>query len=142
MLAAADPDTGVTRGEMQALGARLEKERPGEWLMEPAVLAPRPAVVDAARTEAQVVAARALLPGCLVVHLDAPLEVRRSRFANRVDPIDHGVAFDAMRTDPLEQGAEDLRRLADLVVDARASPQASLDLVLQASTDRMRDDGG
>lgn len=128
-----DPHATLDRAALQQLGARLEAERPGSWLMEAAAATSRPAVVDAARTEAQVLAARTLLPGCLVVHLDAPLEVRRSRFARRADPADQEVGFDALRASPLEQQAECLGRLADVILDARASPEALLELVLRSA---------
>lgn len=142
VLAAVDPQAKLDRAELQQLGARLEAERPGSWLMEAAAAASRPAVVDAARTEAQVVAARTLLPGCLVVHLDAPVEVRRARFASRADPGDHGIGFDALRASPLELEAEDLWRMADLILDARATPEALLELVLRTAIVRGQDHRG
>lgn len=142
VLATADPDVGLGRQALQTLGARLEDERPGRWLMEAAAAAPRPAVVDAARTQAQVAAARELLHDCLVVHLDAPLVLRRSRFASRGDAADEGIAFDALRSSPIELEAERLGRLADLVIDARAHPKALLDLVLQTANERVRNAGG
>ena len=142
VLAAVHPQAKLNREDLQQLGARLEAERPGSWLMEAAAAASRPAVVDAARTEAQVVAARSLLPGCLVVHLDAPVEVRRARFASRADPSDRGIEFDALRAGALEQEAEDLGRMADLTLDAGATPEALLDLVLERAVVRGQDQRG
>lgn len=133
-----DPDRGLTRGSLQRLGIRLEAERPGRWLIEAAVASPRPVVVDAAKTKAQVEVARALLHACLVVHLKAPARVRRSRFESRADPTDLGVGFADLRASGIEKEAEALWQLADVVVDSRQSPAALLELVV-AATERHED---
>lgn len=132
----ADPQGQSNREALQRRGAQLEQERPGRWLMEAAIEASRPVVVDAARTTAQVAAARELLPGCLVVHVRADESVRRSRFVGRADPSDLGVEFDTLRVSPIEREAESLAHMADLVLDGRASRRALLESVLQAADRR------
>lgn len=131
VLTGGDEDRRVSRADLQQRGMAVERQRPGAWLMDAAASAPPPVVVDSAKTRAQVGAAREELRGCVVVHLDVSVATRRARFVRRDDLADRGMRFDALLQSDLEQEADRLGRLADLVVGAERDPDAVLSEVLQ-----------
>ena len=112
---------GLDRTELQLLGARLERERPGAWLAEAAdaIAGSRQALLlDAARTRAQVDAMRGRGPRALVLHITADRQTRERRYEQRDASRDRDVRFDAIVTSPLEREAEALGLVADLVIDS------------------------
>jgi cytidylate kinase len=125
------------RRALQRIGDELEASRPGCWLAEAAAAGTRPVVLDAARTRPQLLEARSVLADCLVVYLDAPLAIRRARFAQRADRADSGIAFSEVNETQLERRVGGLASLADLVVDTRAAgPRDVLEQVVTAAAAR------
>jgi dephospho-CoA kinase len=98
-------------------GFRLEAQFPGVWLasaVAAAVAADQAAIVDAARTSAQVIALRESSPWCTVVYLTADVETRRRRYGRRGCGT---TQFDALANSSIERGADLLAGNADLCVD-------------------------
>jgi hypothetical protein len=132
---------GLSRDELQEVGAKLEAERPGAWLAEAALGVPWPVVLDSVRTPEQAREARNLLPGARVVHLTAPRLVRRARFEHRIQerPADVAADFDVIAASPLELGADDLAESADLALDTGSiDPAQVLSRVLDYLASRAR----
>jgi dephospho-CoA kinase len=111
--------------------------RLGRWLAEVAAKARRPVVLDAARTRAQVREARRMLDEVLVVHLNAPTDVRRARFVARGSTADPEASFEGLNSSPLEREAAELGVLADVVLaSGEASPNALGEQVIAACSER------
>jgi dephospho-CoA kinase len=127
----------LDRGALVRLGQELEDQRPGRWLAEVAAKARRPVVLDAARTRAQVREARRMLDEVLVVHLNAPTDVRRARFVARGSTADPEASFEGLNSSPLEREAAELGVLADVVLaSGEASPNALGEQVIAACSER------
>ncbi len=123
--------SGLSRFDLQRVGATLERSQPGEWLAIAAAAAPRPVALDAARTLAQVDAAKRRLDA-VVVHLTASADVRRQRFESRSRRSDSDTTFDAIAEIALERDAEAPAPVADLKIDTGdVQPAHVLELVRQ-----------
>ena len=122
---------GLSRLELHEIGVALERSQPGIWLARAAAAAPRPVALDAARTAAQITAAQRLLDNPVLIHLTAPVDVRRQRFVSRPRPSDSDAEFDTIAATALERGAEAAGCLADLQIDTNdLSPSGVLGVVL------------
>lgn len=120
----------LSRLAMQRRGAELEGNNPGRWLADAAATFARPVVLDAARTSAQIAAARERLPGCLVVFLIAAPAERERRYASRADPADIGGGFAQMEASRVEKVAQTLGEFADITVRTDGlAPDHVFDLV-------------
>jgi adenylate kinase family enzyme len=110
--------TGLERGELQAIGALLERENAGSWLVNACLNADFPIVLDAARTIDQVEVSRASIPGVIVVHLTADSGVRGRRYEDRRRrrESDRAAGFAALASTELELLSERLGRDADVVL--------------------------
>lgn len=116
-----------SRGELQELGRRLEASTDGAWLRDAVVesvdSSPRAAlaVIDAARTIRQVEGIRQGYPGLAVVHVTASPQVRESRFKQAAPgtevPLVESARFEDLLSDDIEQEAESLGSMADIVID-------------------------
>lgn len=126
---------GLSRLELQEIGVALERSQPGIWLARAAAAAPRPVVLDAARTAAQLTAAERLLDNPVLVHLTAPVGVRRKRFVSRPRPSDSEAEFDTIAATALEQGAEAAGCVADLEINTDDLPSSG---VLRVVLDHLR----
>lgn len=120
----------LSRGELQRLGARLEAERPGEWLadaVQATVDSGSAVVVDSARTQAQLASLIARLPEAVAIHVSADRDTREARFNSRSDHRDVGTSFDAVSNSAIEVEADLLRSVADIALDSsRRGPVALL----------------
>lgn len=122
-------DAGASRASLQEIGAALEANTGGQWLVgevDRTVGRESAAVVDAARTAAQVSALRARSSATLVVHLVAGRDVREARFRARDAPEDAEVAFSEIATSGVELESEGLGAYADLVLDSAQLPPSGL----------------
>jgi len=118
----------LTRTESQAAGAELERTTRGRWLVDAvadALAGGAPVVLDSARTRAQLEGLQQLRPGrVLHVHLTADSTTRAKRFeARRAErETDKGSRFDDLAKDPIEREADELRLMADVVIDTTGAP--------------------
>jgi dephospho-CoA kinase len=123
----------LNRSILERLGRLLESTSPGVWLAEAAAERGEPVVLDSIRTDAQALATRNYLPGCVLVHLTAEREVRRERFMSRVTQgvDDKDREFSEIADSRLERTADNLAAAADLAIDTGVqSPSAIVRLVI------------
>jgi shikimate kinase len=116
----------LTRSELVRVGELLEAERPGVWLADAVAEragASGSAIVDSARTRAQISALRRRPGVVVVVHVTASLDEREKRFAARSASDPNEGALRDIRATPIEQEAEALETWCDIGVDTTsASP--------------------
>jgi predicted kinase len=122
-LIAALAGNASTRAELQATGARVERETQGHWLAEAVALqlqssAGHMVVVDSVRTSAQATLVRQLSEACKLVYLTADPKERDRRFraGNERGYLD-GPTLAAVEAHPTEQAAGELEAIADCVID-------------------------
>jgi len=111
----------MSRGALLKLGLEIESSTSGKWIADAVRSAvgetTRPLVViDAARTMAQLEGIRSLPLRTQCVHLTSSYAVRRARYASPASDTS-AESFDAVSAHPTETGADDLRRVAELVID-------------------------
>ncbi len=124
---------GLTREQLVAHGASLERERPGEWLVEAVagVAGDAPLVVDSVRTEAQLAALTRWRPRLLTMFLTAPTEVRRRRFRARATAGE--MDFDELGATAVEMEAQILGPACDAVFDsAKLSSVEIVEMIVRA----------
>jgi cytidylate kinase len=115
-----------SRKDLQSFGAEVEVKSGGAWLADAVkgTLAGSPnarIVVDAVRTSAQRDHLLRLGMVSSHIHLTASPEVRAERFSRQIDPLDSGeTGFDEVISHNTERRADDLRAVADLVIDTSA----------------------
>ncbi len=120
------------RADLQARGAELERATSGRWLLD-GVIAKLPqrltgtSVVDSVRTTGQAELFRSRFVDSIVIHLTAVEDVLRQRFL----ATDEGKAIgeQGMRRvfrHPVERGADDVRALADIVIDTTGKSVATV----------------
>jgi hypothetical protein len=116
----------LTRAELVDLGERLERDRPGMWLVTAisAAAGEGPIVVDAARTVTQLAALKRWRTSGLTVFLDAGVDVRRQRFDGRAGTEDMG--FDEISASPIEREARALGPHCDLRFDSSELPSSAI----------------
>ncbi len=108
---------GDDRADLQASGRELERRTGGHWLSEAAArIGDRPAIVDAARTAAQVQALVNMPRQVHTIYLAASEQSCRRRFQTRDDPADSFQSFDQLIAGELPLRRE-LREMTDLVVE-------------------------
>jgi adenylosuccinate synthase len=111
-----------TRDDLQWFGAELERLTGGSWLGEAAAAlaadaAPRPIVIDAARTRQQVSAIKQAVSPILHVHVSASSVSKEKRFLSQADELIESSSFERASGHPIEREASLLDETADLVVD-------------------------
>lgn len=122
----------LDRERLQRYGRQLEAERPGVWLLQAALACGEPLVLDSVRTNKQAHVARARLPGCRLIHLTAPHEIRRDRFSGRLGVV---AEFDSIAATPLETEAASVAEIADTVIDTSLHDELeTLKLALDVAT--------
>lgn len=110
-----------------AYGEQLERDRPGQWLAEQLRAAPPGLVLDAIRTEPQLVEVLKVRPaGALVLGLHASDAERRRRFALRRGTRDVRASFDALARTHAELAAVELARRCPHNLDTGESAPAQV----------------
>lgn len=139
---------GEARTSLQDLGDRLDMETDYRWVLDEVA---RPAIaahpdklrwlVDAVRKRRQVEHFReGFGPSVLHVHLNAPEEVLRQRYAARLISAKDATQYDVAIRHENEVASRDLIHIANLVLDASvANPQElAREIVLAAGASRIR----
>jgi RNase adaptor protein for sRNA GlmZ degradation len=103
---------------------QLEAADPGGWLAKAtdcAVGEGTPAIVDSARTRAQVQRLRERRPAGTVIHIEAETTERQRRY-EQTTPGAHALTFSELARTRAEIEVLDLVQLADLRVDTTTTP--------------------
>lgn len=111
---------GAIRSQLQIAGATIDAETGGRWLgdyVAKSIGDCQSAIVDSARTVAQVSHIRRIRPDAVVVYLDADPAVRAARYAVAEDPLKLGMTFSESMTHQTERDVEGVTEVADIVVD-------------------------
>lgn len=129
----ASPRVQEERGSLQRAGHRLDRATDGAWVAaalsrwageredEPIV------VIDSVRTEGQIAACRASFGTRVThMHLTAPPEVLDSRYVGRQGSIQEFGSYAEVRRDRTERDVDNLRRIADVVIDTQRCSQADV----------------
>jgi dephospho-CoA kinase len=131
--AAAGLPADLGRDQLVAVGAELERTRPGIWLADFVARATTPVVVDSVRTLAQVDALVGTIPCARLVGVVADVATRRQRFQARGDAADVFAEFDAVAESQAEIEAMAVAQQLPTVIDtSRRTPGAVLQIVLDA----------
>ena len=131
--AAAGLPADLGRGQLVAVGAELERTRPGIWLADFVARATTPVVVDSVRTLAQVDALAGTIPSARFVGVVADVATRRQRFQERGDAADAFADFDEVAESQAEIEAIAMAQQLPTVIDtSRCTPAVVLQIVLDA----------
>jgi adenylosuccinate synthase len=126
------PSVRATRGAMQLAGEKLDRITEGGWVADAvarrAMALPEDTVlvVDAVRIKEQIDKAREAFGQRVVhIHLTAPTEDLKERYANRNSRIKEFHSYAQVRRNQTERNVDDLAKFADIVIDTRrSSPEA------------------
>jgi dephospho-CoA kinase len=113
----------IARHDLVRVGLQLELDNPGLWLVQATdrvAGAGNPAIVDAARTHAQIQAFRERLPRPLIVHIWADRDTREQRFKQQ-RARDENMSFARLARSRAEVEAGGLIDAADFRIDTTNS---------------------
>jgi len=123
--------TGLDRKGLQNAGNRLDRQTQCAWVAEELALHRRrhgiagPVIVDGVRKRGQVRQLQSSFGHRYTrhIHLQASVDVRRKRFAERARDADKGIRFDDVCNDRSEREVLKLGEIADVVVETDRYPQ-------------------
>lgn len=127
-----------SREELQAFGSEIEDRTHGRWLadwMATQVQAGQSAILDSARTAPQVDGIRQTFGSVTFVLLEASEEQRRARYKRGLpaDILKSGTPFDQAANDPIESSIDDLRSIADLLLNTDDSTPVEVVEAIEAT---------
>lgn len=130
LILAARPTT-LERAALQRAGEALDRETKGTWVAEGLKTrldnAPIAIVVDAVRIEEQISAIRQAFGARVThVHLTAPAETLAARYASREAGIRELPSYEEVRANATEGRVDELKHVADIVVDTQRSAPADV----------------
>lgn len=125
LIRAEHPSLDFERAALQRAGSALDKKTRGEWLGQAVArfvvnLHPKPAyvIVDSCRIEGQVDSLRRSFGNRVVhLHLTASRNELARRYRRRKSKMNELDSYDFVRADPTEAQVDDLKEIADIVVD-------------------------
>lgn len=120
--------TELERGALQGGGDELDRKTGGRWVADAlgreVLKLPSDAtvVVDSVRIEAQVKAIRQAFGSAVAhVHLTAPLPELGKRYRKRRRRLREMASYEQVRVNPTEHAVDELKEIADIVVDTHRS---------------------
>ena len=120
--------TELERKALQLDGEALDRKTQGHWVADAlgreVLKLPSDAtvLVDSVRIEAQVKAIRQAFGAAVAhVHLTAPLEELSRRYRKRRKRLKEMDSYEDVRANPTERGVDELKKIADIVVDTDRS---------------------
>ena len=136
----------IDRAGLQRAGDRLDRETNGRWLADAVARLIYGAyreqsclIVDSVRIEAQTDRIRESFgPIVTHIHVTAPLDVLKSRFAKRVEPTSGTQTFiyDSVRRNRTEREVDSLSKIADVVIDTNRCTPADVVTRAEAALSR------